>query len=173
MTRFFRSPSLGRIGFFVLLMIWLALALAVEAWNVTPDGVALATVSEADESQHSDEELVKKLNNPVSALISVPFQNNFEFKLGPNNNGFKYTLNFQPVIPFTLNKDWNLITRTIIPIIDQNDVIPHTSQAGLGDITQSFFFSPRQEIAGVSDPVGSGGCRFAHIDGYGFVISTS
>ena len=50
--------------------------------------------------EKSDEELVKELNNPVSSLISVPFQNNFEFKLGPNNDGFRYTLNFQPVIPF-------------------------------------------------------------------------
>ena len=81
--------------------------------------------------EKSDEELVKELNNPVSSLISVPFQNNFEFKLGQNNDGFRYTLNFQPVIPFSLNKDWDLITRTIVPYIYQDDVIGTTNQNGL------------------------------------------
>jgi hypothetical protein len=100
--------------------------------------------------EKSDEELVKELANPISSLISVPFQNNFEFNLGPNNDGFKYTLNFQPVIPISLNKDWNVIVRTIVPIIDQSDVIePNTSQGGLSDITQSFFFSPKKPVAGM------------------------
>jgi hypothetical protein len=100
--------------------------------------------------EKSDEELVKELSNPVASLISVPFQSNFEFKLGPNNDGFKYTLNFQPVIPISLNKDWNVIVRTIVPIIDQSDVIaPNTNQGGLSDITQSFFFSPKKPVAGM------------------------
>ena len=50
-------------------------------------------------------ELAKQLQNPVASLISVPFQNNFEFNLGPNDDGFKYTLNFQPVIPVSLSQD--------------------------------------------------------------------
>jgi hypothetical protein len=105
--------------------------------------------------EKSDEELVKELSNPVTSLISVPFQNNFEFKLGPNNDGFKYTLNFQPVVPISLTKDWNLIVRTIVPIIDQTDVIaPNTSQRGLSDITQSFFFSPKKPVAGMTVGVG-------------------
>jgi hypothetical protein len=99
--------------------------------------------------EKSDEELVKELNNPVGSLISVPFQNNFEFKLGPNNDGSSYTLNFQPVIPFSLNKDWNLITRTIVPYIYQDDVIGTTDQSGLSDIEQSFFFSPQKPVAGI------------------------
>ena len=105
--------------------------------------------------EKSDDELVKELANPISSLISVPFQNNFEFNLGPNDDGFKYTLNFQPVIPFSLTKDWNVIVRTIVPIIDQSDVIaPNTSQAGLSDITQSFFFSPKKPVGGMIVGVG-------------------
>ncbi len=94
-------------------------------------------------------ELAKQLQNPVASLISVPFQNNFDFNLGPNDDGFKYTLNFQPVIPVSLGKDFNLIIRTIVPFIYQDDVIPGTSQSGLGDIVQSFFFSPKKPVGGL------------------------
>lgn len=66
-------------------------------------------------------ELAKQLQNPVASLISVPFQNNFDFNLGPNGDGFRYTLNFQPVVPFSLTQDYNIIVRTIVPIISQDD----------------------------------------------------
>jgi hypothetical protein len=89
-------------------------------------------------------ELAKKLSNPVASLISVPFQNNFDFGMGPNDDGFRYTMNFQPVIPVKLSDDWNLISRTIVPFITQHDVVPGTSQTGLGDIVQSFYFSPNK-----------------------------
>jgi hypothetical protein len=111
--------------------------------NVTPE--VAGTESNVDQAA----ELAKQLQNPVASLISVPFQNNFEFNLGPNDDGFKYTLNFQPVIPLSLGKDWNLIIRTIVPIISQDDVIPGTSQSGLGDILQSFFFSPKKPVGGL------------------------
>ncbi|HXJ59239.1 MAG TPA: hypothetical protein VNU68_21480 [Verrucomicrobiae bacterium] len=81
-------------------------------------------------------ELAKKLSNPVAALISVPFQNNFDFGGGPKGDGFRYTMNFQPVAPFTLTAKWNLITRPIVPVIHQHDMIGTSSQTGLGDITQ-------------------------------------
>jgi hypothetical protein len=84
----------------------------------------------------------------------VPFQNNFEFGGGPKDDGFKYTLNFQPVIPVSISKDWNLIIRTIVPVISQNDIIGTTSQSGLSDTTQSFFFSPKKEVGGLILGVG-------------------
>jgi hypothetical protein len=88
--------------------------------------------------------LAQQLQNPVAALISVPFQSNFEFGGGPNGDGFRYILNFQPVIPISISENWNLISRTIVPFISQHDMIGTTSQTGLGDITQSLFFSPKQ-----------------------------
>jgi hypothetical protein len=87
--------------------------------------------------------LALKLQNPVAALISVPFQSNFEWGGGPRSEGFKYTLNIQPVIPISISEDWNLISRTILPVIEQDDVVPNSSQAGLGDTLQSLFFSPK------------------------------
>lgn len=86
-------------------------------------------------------ELAKKLSNPVSSLISVPFQSSFDFGMG-SGSGWRYTLNIQPVIPIALSPKWNLISRTILPIIHQHNVVGTSSQSGLGDITQSFFFSP-------------------------------
>src|SRR6266496_4573952 len=67
-------------------------------------------------------ELAKKLANPVASLISVPLQSNFDFRIGQSDEGWRYTLNIQPVIPISIGRDWNLIVRTIIPYIHQEDV---------------------------------------------------
>lgn len=64
--------------------------------------------------------------------------------MGPNQDGFRYTLNIQPVVPFKINQDWNLISRTVVPIVHQSDVFGTTSQTGLSDTVQSFFLSPHK-----------------------------
>ena len=95
-------------------------------------------------AQDSSADLAKKLSNPIASLISVPFQLNYDHGYGPLD-GDKTTLNIQPVIPISLNADWNLISRTILPVTYQDDIAgPSGSQFGLGDLVQSFFLSPCQ-----------------------------
>jgi hypothetical protein len=93
-------------------------------------------------------ELAKKLQNPIADLISVPLQNNWDFGIGPTD-AMKYTVNIQPVIPVSLTTEWNLIIRTIMPVIYAESPVPSGgSTAGFGDITQSFFFSPKAPTRG-------------------------
>ncbi|QRM56224.1 transporter [Sinorhizobium sp. BG8] len=107
-------------------------------------GPLLSTAGAALAQQADADALSKQLSNPVASLISVPFQSNFDFGAGPDDDGFAYTMNFQPVVPIELNDEWNIISRTILPI-SYRDYIPGDSDLfGLGDITQSFFFSPSQ-----------------------------
>jgi hypothetical protein len=97
----------------------------------------------------SDAALAKQLQNPVAALISVPFQNNVDFGIGANKVD-RYLLNIQPVIPFSLNAQWNLISRTIAPIINLPSIAPGVpSRFGLGDMTESLFLSPKASFHGV------------------------
>ena len=88
-------------------------------------------------------DLAKKLSNPVADLISVPFQLNYNEGYG-DGDGDQITLNFQPVIPFSISPNWNVISRTIVPVVSQDGVIPgEGSQFGFGATIQSFFFSPK------------------------------
>jgi hypothetical protein len=89
-----------------------------------------------------ESDLAKKTQNPVASLISVPFQSNFNFGVGPDN-GVQYVGNFQPVIPISLSENWNMINRPIVPVLYQ----PRASAAqgsewGLGDIQYQAYFSP-------------------------------
>lgn len=96
-------------------------------------------------AQDTSTELAKKLQNPVADLISVPIQLDYDKDIGSNDDGSLWQMNIQPVYPITLNEDWHLISRTILTVIDQED-IPTKGQgkSGLGDITQSFFLSPSE-----------------------------
>ena len=95
-------------------------------------------------------ELAKKTQNPVSDLISVPFENNANFNAGPDDKVLN-VLNIKPVVPIKLNDKWNLINRAIIPVISQPDV-DGTSigrKNGVGDITYQGFSSPNAKRAAV------------------------
>lgn len=100
--------------------------------------LAFPTLAKAED----DSELAKEAQNPVADLISIPFQNNMNFGLEPNHRT-QNVLNIQPVIPFELTDDWNLITRTIMPIIKQPDLRTSSDDTwGIGDINMSLFFAP-------------------------------
>lgn len=93
-------------------------------------------------AQPSDEDLAKAVQNPVADLISVPIQSNNDFDWGPQGEWLSVN-NVQPVIPIELNDDWNLITRTILPIISQPGLTPDQGrETGLGDTVFTAFFSP-------------------------------
>jgi hypothetical protein len=90
----------------------------------------------------STEQLAKIAQNPVGNLISVPFQNNTNFDVGPRK-GTQDVLNIQPVIPVSVNDEWNVITRTILPIIWQPGMAPgENAITGIGNLQFNAFLSP-------------------------------
>ena len=96
-----------------------------------------------------NQELAKQLTNPVANLIVVPFR--FDYNAGfdgpdGEDDGDRLTLEVQPVIPFSLNDDWLLVTRTIVPLAYQADIVDDggSSQFGLGDVKQFFFLAPKE-----------------------------
>jgi len=102
----------------------------------------LAVVARAAES---DAELAKKTQNPIANLISLPLQSDWNFDSGPKDDKTSYTLNVQPVWPFSVSEDYLLITRTILPV--KSIEFPE-NETGIGDILQSFFLSPKEKING-------------------------
>jgi hypothetical protein len=110
--------------------------------------LALRTPGAAQQDT-STEELAKKTQNPVADLISVPLQNNWNFGAGLHHDKTIFVLNIQPVIPINLNDEWNLITRIIMPVINQpylfptfGGLVPSTTGTGFGDFNPTFFLSP-------------------------------
>jgi len=98
-------------------------------------------------------ELAQQLSNPIADLVSVPIQFNFADGVGPDE-ATRTIINVQPVVPITLNDDWNLVGRWIMPYVSQPPLAPGLEATnGLGDILFSSFFSPR-ESSGLTWGVG-------------------
>ena len=113
--------------------------------TLAPTEASASSGAASEEEQQA--ELAKKLQNPIASLISVPIQNNWDFGIGPAD-AMKYTCNIQPVIPISISKDWNVIIRTILPVIYAESPTGGSSTSGLGDTTQSFFISPKAPVGG-------------------------
>jgi hypothetical protein len=93
-------------------------------------------------------ELAKKTQNPVSDLISLPFQNNTYFQVGPDGRTQNVLL-IQPVLPVSLNEDWNFINRPIVPLINQPAFSPDQDREfGLGNVQFQGMFSPKEPVGG-------------------------
>jgi len=102
----------------------------------------LASLATGAHAEMSAEELAKLAQNPVGNLISLPFQNNTNLNFGPEK-GTQNVLNIQPVIPISINDDWNVITRTILPVVSMPSLGPDSSHVnGLGDLQLTAFLSP-------------------------------
>jgi hypothetical protein len=117
--------------------------------STPPQPYAASETSTDTAAGESATELAKKLQNPIGDLISVPFQNNTNFNVGPSK-GTQNILNIQPVIPFHLNDDWNLITRTIVPLVWSPSFQPGQSVPpfGLAPTSFSALFSPKNPVDG-------------------------
>jgi hypothetical protein len=126
----------------VLPMIMIRIGVALVLW-LGPTQLYAQEPMDTPVTDH-DLELAKKLTNPVAALISVPFQGNADYGMGDTEDGSQYQLKLEPVIPIAMTRDWNLISRTILPITYQQDVMPQNDQGGLGDTLESLFASPEK-----------------------------
>jgi hypothetical protein len=115
---------------------------------LTLSSARLGAQEAAGDEAAKAQELAKKLSNPIASLISFPIQMNFDYGQGSDGAGYKFVTNVQPVIPISLSQDWNVISRTILPLAYQSHVVNGGRQGGLGDILQSLFFSPKAPTKG-------------------------
>ncbi len=103
---------------------------------------AIMAAATAAHAELSAEDLAKIAQNPVGNLISVPFQNNLNLNTGPYQKS-QDILNIQPVVPIDVNEDWNIITRTILPVISMPPLSPYQGRTtGIGDVQITAFLSP-------------------------------
>ncbi len=109
--------------------------------------VLAASSTSAAQEQGDTSELARAAQNPIAAMISLPFQNNTNFNVGPEKRT-QNILNIQPVVPVRVSREWNLVTRTIVPVISQPEFVPGQGRTNrIGDIQFSAFFSPKTPAA--------------------------
>ena len=105
-------------------------------------GIVAAVVSQSNAFADDTPELAQLVQNPIAKVISIPFQNNLNFGVGPRSDE-QNVLNIQPVLPFDVGTDWNVIARAIIPVIYEPPLGPGTSSSfGLGDASLAMYLSP-------------------------------
>ncbi len=115
------------------------------AWAQTAEGPRVVIGDNAAAESATD--LAKQIQNPVGDLISLPLQYNVNFGYGPHQ-GTQHVLNLQPVIPFHVDDDWNVITRTILPVVwNPGSSIP-TVPIGTAPISFTAFLSPSHDVDG-------------------------
>jgi hypothetical protein len=111
-------------------------------WKILACAAAAAIAVAPARAEMSAEELAKLAQNPVGNLISLPFQNNTNLNFGPQR-GTQNVLNIQPVYPISVNSEWNVITRTILPVISMPSLAPADERTnGVGDVVFTAFLSP-------------------------------
>jgi len=135
----------------VLVRLALGLALAFPVPALAQDAEEESTRGDGiiDPGEDESAELARAVQNPLASLISVPFQYNTTFEFGPKEKPL-HLLNIQPVWPFELNEEWNLITRTILPVVSQPQLRSGQDRKyGLGDAVFTGFFSPKKPLKGV------------------------
>jgi len=106
-------------------------------------GVFAAQGAETKPTKEEVKKLAKAAQNPIAKMISLPLQNNINTGIGPDDET-QNILNVQPVYPFALGDNWNVITRTILPVISQPGVLTGGKGRvdGIGDLNFTAFFSP-------------------------------
>jgi len=113
-------------------------------WILLSILLGIGTTAKAEPDAGDVGDLAKQTQNPVADLISVPFQNNTDFGWGADDDA-RNTLNIQPVWPVRVTESWNVITRTIVPVVSQPARVPgENRQSGLGDTTFTAFLSPSE-----------------------------
>lgn len=118
-----------------------------------------------EEIQQEEEQLLKQLANPLSAMASVATLLDFDYHIGPGEDGHRTTLSFQPTVPLSLGEQWSIVSRSVLPVVYQEEITPGAgSQAGIGDLTEAVYAAkmepgPRGWVWGagpiVQIPIGS------------------
>lgn len=157
-----KNPKFPSVTFTIVTVL-IVLPIAVQAQTTSEPAATASPEASSPPSQATDTKtltpaqqaalqaaIVKISQNPVGNIGVIPFQNNFNYGLGPYSR-YQYNLNVQPVVPFMLSKSMSLVARTIIPVVDNpsfaSPQVCATSGCpwtfGLGDIQEQLFFAPK------------------------------